>query len=949
MNERAQWDRIESIFHDALERRDPFDRAEYISRMCAGDDDLRKRIESLLDSDNQASPVDKSPISPMPERILGNYRLVSKLAEGGMGTVYLARDMRLDREVALKILSAEFTQDAERKRRFVREAKAASALNHPNIVTVHDFGTCGELDYLVMEYVAGKPLDRLIPRNGLKLKEALRYGIQIADALRCAHKAGIIHRDLKPGNVVITESGVPKVLDFGIAKQTRAEPPPDSIAPGFENAGTLTQHGLILGTVAYMSPEQADGRPVDARSDIFSFGSLLYEMVTGRQAFQRDTAASTIAALLRENPQSASALVEDVPPELEGLIGLCLRKNPADRYQHIDDVKLALEQIKEKSYAGVLTSAAKTQRRHGRFVWGAGLVAVLLLVSVGVWFVRSKTRAPEASLVAVPLTSDPGIEYSPSFSPDGTQVAFEWCKDTEGKNCNIYVKQIGVELPFRLTATRASEFSPAWSPDGRFIAYLRELSPGKSVLLVIPQRGGRERVLADVAGAFMKFLPGPYLAWAPDSKWIAFATGDPVASLSLISVDTQEERRLTTLSSGGMGDGDTTPAFSPDGRTLAFARFVDKAARADLYVVRLAGGYTAEREPVRLPPANGLNIAPAWTPDGREIVFSSGYSPGGPELGLWRTAVTEQLKPSRLPFAPNNSSTPAISRQLNRLAYVEDKSDTNIWRIDLRDPGSQPSTPVPFIASTRLEVTPAFSPDGKRIAFASNRSGTEEIWVCDGDGSNPVQLTSFGGQTISGPQWSWDSQNIAFWATTKEPGVYIVSVNGGVPRRLTTLPAGGKWPFWSRDGQSLYFVGGGEIWKMRSTGGGAVQITRNKGDVPQQSPDGKFVYYSKGWPLPLSVWKMPVEGGEETKVLDSVNPSTLWTVGTKGIYFFTTADDKGRSDLCLYEFATSKTTKVLTVERSVDFGLAVSPDGGSILYTQLDEAGSNLMLVENFK
>lgn len=199
MNEHAQWDRIESIFHDALERRDPFDRAEYISRMCAGDDDLRKRIESLLDSDNQASPIDKSPISPMPERILGNYRLVSKFAEGGMGTVYLARDMRLDREVALKILSAEFTQDAERKRRFVREAKAASALNHPNIVTVHDFGTYGELDYLVMEYVAGKPLDRLIPRNGLKLKEALRYGIQIADALTCAHKAGIIHRDLKPG------------------------------------------------------------------------------------------------------------------------------------------------------------------------------------------------------------------------------------------------------------------------------------------------------------------------------------------------------------------------------------------------------------------------------------------------------------------------------------------------------------------------------------------------------------------------------------------------------------------------------------------------------------------------------------------------------------------------------------------------------------------------------
>jgi Tol biopolymer transport system component len=524
-------------------------------------------------------------------------------------------------------------------------------------------------------------------------------------------------------------------------------------------------------------------------------------------------------------------------------------------------------------------------------------------------------------------------------------VAFQWCP--EGKECKIYVKQIGVEPPSRLTVTAGGEFSPAWSPDGRFVVFLREVAPGKAALIIVPQRGGRERVLADIAGAFWGELPGPYLAWAPDSKWIAFPSGDPVPALFLLSVDTQEQRKLTNPPSRPMGDGDTTPAFSPDGRTLAFARFQDGETRADLYVLRLAAGYTAEREPARLRSANLLNFAPAWTPDGKEVVFSANTLTAG--SGLWRIQVSTKATPRKLAFAPGEASTPAVSQQLNRLAYSEDKYDTNIWRIDLQGPGSRPSAPAQFIASTRPESAPMFSPDGKRIAFVSQRSGASELWVCDNDGSNPAQLTSLAGPPIGALQWSWDSQSIAFWVVKKENEMYVISANGGIPRRLSTPPGGGKFPYWARDGQSLYFNSGKGVWKMRSTGGGAIQVTRNGGDVPQESPDGKFLYYSKGWPLPLSVWKMPVEGGQETKVLDSVNPSTLWTVGSKGIYFFSAADDKGRSGLGVYEFATAKTTKLLTVERNVISGLTVSPDGRRILYTQFDEAGSDLMLVENFR
>ena len=596
-----------------------------------------------------------------------------------------------------------------------------------------------------------------------------------------------------------------------------------------------------------------------------------------------------------------------------------------------------------------------TPQRSHRLIW----IAAAITIAIAGTLVTVALRTPpiEPAERVVPLTTYAGTQDSPSFSPDGTQVAFAWCKETEavvsdfvrrGKNCGIYIKQIGVEPPFGLTV--GMDHSPAWSPDGRFVAFLREASPSKFQLILIPQRGGRERVLAETAGAWLSAIPGPYLAWTPDSKWLAFPKGDPVSALFLLSVDTQELRRLTMPPSEATGDGDTNPAFSPDGRTLAFARFRDNVSLADLYTLPIAVDYRPQGEPVRLQPANAWNFAPAWTPDGKEIIFSSNRGTvmeAG--LGLWRVKASRQAMPRRLAFASGEASGPAVSRQLNRLAYVEDEFDTNIWRIDLPDPGSRPSPPAQFIASTRPEFMPAFSPDGKKIAFVSARSGAHEIWVCNSDGSNLVQLTSFAGPKVGGEQWSWDGQSIVFAVINKEEELYVISANGGAPHRLATPPGGGKWPYWSRDGQSLYFASGNDVWKMRSTGGGAVQITRNGGDVPQESPDGKFVYYEKGWPGPRSVWRIPVGGGEETEIFNSVNPSTDWTVGPNGIYFFKVADDKGCSDLCLYEFATAKTRKLLTVERGVSYGLTVSPDGRTILYTQLDEAGSDLMLVENFR
>jgi serine/threonine protein kinase len=888
-------------------------------------------------------------------RTILHYEIGEVLGRGGMGIVYKARDKHLERFVAIKVLPPEKVADPERKRRFVQEAKAASALNHPNIVHIYDIAEADEIQFIAMEYVAGKTLDQMIGRKGLRLNEALKYAVQIADALSKAHSAGIVHRDLKPSNVMITTDGLVKVLDFGLAKLT------ERTSGEFGETATMraddkpdTAEGTIVGTVAYMSPEQAEGKPVDARSDLFAFGSLLYEMVTGQRAFHGDSKLSTLSAILKEDPKPVSAMVADAPRDLEKIITRCLRKDPARRFQHTDDLKIALAELKEESDSGALESAgaARPKPRH-TFLWASAVGLSLVAIAGGVWFFRSRIGTPEASIVGVPLTTYPGTEYTPSFSPDGTQVAFGWCTGGHGKNCHIYIKQVGVEPPSRLTDNPAVDLSPVWSPDGQTIAFLRLLTPTKRALILIPQRGGRERTLEEFdTSAAREPIEPPYLAWTPDSKWIAV----PVLrerrnfGLSLISVETGE-RVILTSPPADVDMGDTAPAFSPDGRTLAFSRRV--VHRADLHLLRLTEGYRPEGEPERVVLNNRFNLGAAWTPDGREIVFASAsrYELG---LSLWRFPAWNPAGARRLGIASDDAREPSVSRQANRLAYVVERSDINIWRIDLQGPGRKPASAVQFISSTKADHYPTYSMDGRRIAFISQRSGTYEIWVCDADGSNLSQLTALGGAGVPAPRWSPDGANIVFgvWTEAKKD-IYVISASGGKPRRLIARPGQDEWPYWSRNGQWIYFTssrsGRFEIWKMPSKGGDAVQLTRNGGDEAQESPDGKMIYYSKGWPNTRIVWRIPVEGGTEVNVLDSVDTSSGWTLGPEGIYFFTPPDKQARRDLQVYEFATGHIKKILTTEQDVGQVAAVSPDGRTILCVQGYEADSDLMLVENFR
>ena len=487
--------------------------------------------------------------------------------------------------------SADKVGDKERKPRLLQEARAASALNHIGIVGVHDLVTEADTDFLVMEYVPGRPLDRVIGRKGLPVGIALRYAIQIADALAAAHSAGIVHRDLKPTNIMITagedgEAGFAKVLDFGLAELTETGGPLSEP----EETRTLTEVSprTIQGTISYMSPEQAQAKNVDARSDIFTFGAVLYEMITGRRAFQGDSMPSTLSAILHDDPRPITEVFPDLPRELDRIITRCLRKDPARRFQTMADLKVALEDLKEEFDSGTLTPAPLARRRGAPVVAWASGVALLTAGVLAGWLLFSFTKTSPAPLTAVPFTTYPGSERNPTFSPDGNQVAFSWNGDAQD-NFDIYVKLIGAGTPLRLTTDPAEDFSPAWAPDGRSIAFLRRRSEGRTAVVFTSPLGGPERVLAETRDV----TPPMYessgsLAWLPDSKHLVVfdkSSPDEPVGLFLLSIETGDKQRLTKPPSNTVGD--SGPAISPDGRMLAFTRTTGTVVN-DLYVADLS-------------------------------------------------------------------------------------------------------------------------------------------------------------------------------------------------------------------------------------------------------------------------------------------------------------------------------------------------------------------------
>ena len=875
---------------------------------------------------------------------LGPYEILSPLGAGGMGEVYRARDPRLDRVVAIKVLPAKWMADEERRRRFVQEARAASALNHPNIVTIHEIESADGCDFIVMECVAGKSLDRLIPRQGMPLGEVLQIAIPIADALARAHARGIVHRDLKPGNVMVGSEGVVKLLDFGLAKLVTPQEAglDDDTATQERGLPPLSHPGTVAGTVGYMSPEQASGRAVDARTDVFSFGAVLYEMATGRRAFAGDSSADTLAAIMRDQPKAPSEVAPGLSRDLDRLILRCLRKEADRRFQHMLDVKLELEQIKEDSDSSQVAAApvAARHRRRGLVIAAAVAVAV---TGTTLLLLRPR-RSPLPPPHVVPLTTTRGQEWRPTFSPDGDQVAFSWAGE-KSDSLDIYVKMIGSSEVHRLTSDPAGHLDPSWSPDGRQIAFVHASDEGPSIHLVSPLGGGSDRKLIS--------FPVPIfaqLSWSPDGRWLAVPHyparegQEEGGGIYLIPLGAGEPRPITRAPPSG---DDKAPAFSPDGRRLAYASCASASGlgSCDVHVVALGPDFLPTGPPRRIT-RQGLNInVIAWARDGASIVFDG--NTGGMEVGdLWRVGVDGDGPPERIELAGHRAFSPAIAPVRDRLAFVSRKMDRAIYRFETG------RTSQVFLASSFTEGSAMFSPDGRRIVFESLRSGeTSEIWLAAADGSNPKQLTQGPGRWQGAPYWSPDGRRIAFDSQGEDGhwDIWTTDVEGGTPHRLTPDPGNENVPTWSLDGQWVYFSsersGAREIWRIPATGGPEERVTHGgAGSGAVESGDGKTLLFMHGDWSPLLA--LPLAGGPERTLVKCTVSSRCLAVGADGIYYFSCEEEPA---LHLFDPTSGRDRILGKLEKDANIFLTVSPDGKTILYTRMVSEETDLMLIENFR
>ena len=778
-------------------------------------------------------------------RTLSHYRVLARIGEGGMGVVYRAEDEKLQRAVALKVLPPERLADEERRLRFLREARAAAAVTHPNIAVVHEIDESDGVVFIAMELVEGKTLREVIGGKPLPLREALRLGVEIAEGLAAAHHHRVVHRDLKPENVIVTPDGRVKILDFGLAKLLEDRPASDS--GGASKLATIsdemTQAGRVLGTASYMSPEQARGLPVDERSDLFSFGTVLYEMVTGASPFRGATSMDTLTAILREQPAPPVQVNPEVPAELERILGKCLEKEPGERYQDTRDLVVDLRHLKRDTDSQPLRRAeasagAGVAVRKGSFgkraaVAGAALAAIVA-VAVGAWSLLHRgagTWGTTEAFQSMKLTRLASIKdlSNAALSPDGRFLAYV---ARRGGYNGLWVRQVSAGSDVQVLPPQ-EDLTPglAFSPDGEYLYFRRRdlESPGFGALYQVPALGGTPRkILFDVDSG---------VSFSPDGRQIAFMRGippirpDPGIALMLASADGTGERRLAFKGWRNGFDLTVAPSWSPDGqRIAAMVSSPGEVGRAEIAEFGVADGKEARIGTKRW----GSIVALNWLPDRSGIVLI-GSEAGESARQIWFVAY-----PGGEARRITNDLSQYIGISLwtdaRSLATVQVTVATDLWVA----PADDPAAAMPITSGEGNEYSPgvvlstaanyssggiAASPSGS-IIFRSVHGGSGRIWVIAPDGTGRRPLTPEG-MEVGDP-----------------------SVARSTGRIVTTARGADRVP---------------HVWRMDPDGGNPTQVTRGDGEyVATVSPDGRWVIFGQG--SGQEFWKAPLEGGAPARI-----------------------------------------------------------------------------------
>jgi Tol biopolymer transport system component len=860
---------------------------------------------------------------------LGPYEIVSPLGAGGMGEVYRARDTRLDRTVAIKILSAHLSADATLRQRFDREAKAISSLNHPHICVLHDVGHQGDTDFLVMEYLEGETLAARLEKGPLPPDQVLRYGIEIADALDRAHRQGVVHRDLKPGNIMLTKSGA-KLLDFGLAKATA--PLAEVATLGAEAARTtpVTQQGTIVGTFQYMSPEQVEGYEVDARSDIFSFGAVLYEMLTGQRAFQGKSRLSVASAVMEKEPEPIAKLQPLTPPALERTIRRCLAKDPEDRWQTARDLELELTWIAEGGSQVTLAPAAAAKaigaRWRGALLWGVVSLLLAAITGLAIWNLKPTPPRPVTRTV---ITLPPGQRLAGldqpalAISPDGNYLAYV---AIQGGTQQLYLRAMD-NLEAKSVPGTEGATGPFFSPDGQWLGFVAD---GK--LKKVSVSGGAALTLGDVAQ--------PRGASSGSLGTIAFAP-TAVSALQQVSDAGGASQPLTRLAKGE--NSHRWPEFLPGGKAVLFSAALTSSSWVNAQVA-VHSVVTGERRNLVQP-----GTQPRYAASGHLVYAQAGtlmavpFDPQGLAVTGTAVPVVEGVLQSTLSGAAQYSLS-ATGSLVYATGGIQGAQRSLVWVT--RNGAEQPVT-----APARAYRIPRLSPDGRRVLVAIDEQETQ-IWLYDLSRETLTRLT-FEGKVNQGPVWAPDGKRIAFQSNKEgPPNLFLQLADGsGGLEQLTNSEFAPSANSWSSDGQLLAFIDvhpttGFDIWVLRLSDRKAQPFLRTPFIVsaPRFSPDGRWLAYISNesgryeiyvqpYPGPGGKWQVSTEGGTEP----------MWNPNGRELFY-----RSGRKMLAVEiatqpGFAASK-PRVLFEGDYLPTPLSfpnydVSPDGQRFLMLKSNEAG----------